>query len=114
MQVKPGKLIASWLYIKDKSMSWSSHNKLPFDRIDQRGFLCMKCQWRYWQMSLESKKTQVNWDFWKDPKPREIWALSTSLTDHTQKNHGSVNWTRLATFTVTRQRENLSDDRAIL
>jgi len=46
MQVKPGKGIASWLYFKDKSMSWSSRNKLPFARIDQLGFRYMKCQWK--------------------------------------------------------------------
>lgn len=113
-QVKPGKYIASWLYIKDKSMSWSSHNKLPFARIDQLGFLYMKCQWKVLTNVSGKKKGSVSWDFWKDHKPWETWALSTSLRDDTTKNHGCVNLVSLATFTVIRQRENLSNEDPIV
>lgn len=111
MQVKPGKCIASWLYIKDKSMPWSSHNKLPFARIDQLGFSPYemsaagidKCQWKAKRLSQVRflKGSQTIWN---------LGTLHLTYVQKKKKNHVSVNFRRLATFAVIGQKENLSDD----
>lgn len=106
-QVKPRKCIASCLYIMDRSMSWPSHNKLPFAKTASLGFLCRKCQWKV--LTNVHGKLKHSTDIFEKSQ-----NYLYCLTDHIPKNHGSVSWVSLAISTDTRQTENLSGEKAVL
>lgn len=65
-------------------------------------------------MSMESKKTQSVEIFERMPNHAKFGHSPPPLQIIPPKNHGSVNLIRLATFAILRQKEKLSNDKAII